>query len=264
MFFSMAIKNKKYSRETINKLVIIGLIFILATFFIGYFVRGLDIQKSEENVNHAKVARFIGDDVRYATLMVPAVDNEGNGVTTTLVVGIMPGTGRTLADIDTLLFWVDTQNSIRTAKKVASNLTGVDLDNYDLVFDVETNASLIGGPSAGAALTIATIAAIEDKPLKDDVMITGSINHDGTIGPVGGITEKAKAAKNQGYSLFLVPLLQSKEVTYESKEHCEKLGFSEICTVEQVPKKVDVSKEAGIEVKEVGSVEEALQYFYLS
>ncbi len=37
------------------------------------------------------------------------------------------------------------------------------------------------------------------------VMMTGMINPDGTIGPVGGILEKASAAASVGAKLFLIP-----------------------------------------------------------
>ena len=61
--------------------------------------------------------------------------------------------------------------------------------------------------------------------------------------------------------VFLVPLLQSGDVVYETREHCEKFGFTEICSSETFPKKVDVTEEAGIEVVEVENIEEALKYF---
>ena len=95
-------------------------------------------------------------------------------------------------------------------------------------------------------------------------MITGTINHDGSIGPIGGILEKAKAAGDIDASLFLVPLLQAQEIVYEESEHCEKFGFMEWCSIERIPKQIDISQEAGIEVKEVGSIQEALDYFYIS
>ena len=59
------------------------------------------------------------------SLHVPAVDNEGNGVATMLRVESKPGRGGTLVDVNQLLFWVDTQNSIRIAKrllKITQNL----------------------------------------------------------------------------------------------------------------------------------------------
>lgn len=199
----------------------------------------------------------------FAAIKIPAVDNNGNGVVTVLTVEAVPGTGKTLVDIDSLLFFADTQSSIRTAKEVAENITDLDLSKYDLVYNIKANASLIGGPSAGGALTVATIAALEHKNLKEDVMMTGSINHDGTIGPVGGITEKANAAKDVGAKIFLVPLLQSEEVVYEQKEYCKKFGGSEFCSIEQIPKRVKVEEETGIIIKEVSSVKESLDYFFV-
>ncbi len=194
-------------------------------------------------------------------MKVPAVDSKGNGITTFLIIEAMPGSGRTLVDIDNLLFWADTQQSIRTARKVAANITQIDVNKYDLVYNIHANATVIGGQSAGAAITIATIAALQNKSLKDGVIITGTINHDGTIGPVSEILTKARAAKKSGFSLFLVPLLQSGDIIYETTEHCEKFGVTQVCTVEQIPKRVDVSNQSGIEVKEVSSINEALPYF---
>jgi len=195
-------------------------------------------------------------------MLLPAVDSEGKGVITKLTVEASPGSGRTLTDIDNLLFWADTQHSIRVARKVAENITGKSVENYDIVYTIEANASLIGGPSAGAALSIATIAALQGRKLRDDVMITGTINHDGTIGPVSGIFDKAKASKDAGATIFLVPLLQSEGVVYETKEHCDVFGSTEICTAETRPKKVNIAEESGISIKEVESVREAMSYFF--
>ena len=72
---------------------------------------------------------------------------------------------------------------------------------------------------------------------------------------------KAIAAKDNNATLFLVPLLQSRDIVYETREHCEKFGFTEICTTEQIPQKINVEEEAGIRVEEVGTVKDALKYF---
>lgn len=199
---------------------------------------------------------------KYATISVPAIDKEGNGVLTKLYVEIVNGSGRTLVDIDNLLFWEDTQQSIRVAKKVAQNVTGISLDKYDIIYGVEADATIIGGESAGAALTIVTIAALENKTIKKDVMITGTINHDGTIGPVESILPKAKVAQAYGINTFLVPLLHSREIIYEVRKHCEKYGTMEFCTEERIPKKVNVSEEAKLDVREVGTIQEALAFFF--
>ena len=219
-------------------------------------------QQKENEVKENELKFLREDNSTYVEMKLPAVDSEGNGVTTVLSVEVSPGNGKTLIDINNLLFFADTQHSIRIAKNVAEKITEKNMNNYNLVYGVEANASLIGGPSAGAALTIATIAAVEGKQIRKDVMITGAVNSDGSIGPVGEILAKAKAAKEAGASIFLVPLLQSRDVIYDTVESCEKFGASEICTTETRPRKVNVIEETGINVVEVASVEEALKYFY--
>lgn len=200
-----------------------------------------------------------------ATINVPAVDDQGNGVSTTIKVEAMPGEGRVLTDINNLLFWVDTQYSIQIAKSVAENVSGVNASKVDLVYAIETDASLIEGPSAGASLTVATIAVLENKTLNKSVVITGTINPDGSIGWVGGILAKAKAAKDIGSSLFLVPKGQGTQTSYQPVTECKEYNipgfYQKVCNVEYKEEKIDITKDAGIEVKEVSNIRDALKYF---
>jgi len=249
-----------------------ALISVTLVFLIGYYMGNMNetviIYRNETRpiniVNYVPYNPVKGSfsNVSYTSIVIPAVDEEGNGLTTVLTVQIVPGDGRVLANIDKLLFWTDTQNSIRTSSKVASNITGVNLSNYDIIYTITTNATSVEGPSAGTALTIATIAAIWKKDIDQRVFITGAINHDGTIGPVGQVLEKAKAAKDAGARLLLVPLMQSQEITYETRKYCEQIGPAQICTDEKVPQKVNISEEVGIKIIEVNDVQEALKYFF--
>ncbi|MEE9323899.1 MAG: S16 family serine protease [Candidatus Aenigmarchaeota archaeon] len=252
--------------------ILSSLIFAMLVFSVGYYIGGINetIVIYHSETRPVNIVTYVPYDVNesysnasFASIIIPAVDEEENGVTTVLTVQIIPGDGRVLANIDRLLFWTDTQNSIRTSSKVASNITGIDLSEYDIIYTIKTNATAVEGSSAGAALTIATIAALERKVIDPKVIITGAINHDGTIGPVGQILPKAKVAKEVGSRLFLVPLSQSQEVTYETRKYCEQIGPAQICTTERVPQKVDISEEAGIEVIEVENIQEALEYFLL-
>jgi uncharacterized protein len=198
------------------------------------------------------------------SLNVPAVDNEGNGVVTIVKVETRPGSGRTLVDINSILFFVDTQNSIQTAKTVAANLTHARLSDIDLIYSIQTNASIIEGPSAGAALTIVTMAALEGKQLNHSVMITGTISPDGSVGPVGGIPAKAKAAKDVGANLFLVPKGQGSQTTYTPIQKCEQIGVITYCTTEYKATKIEITTDLGVNVREISKIEDALPYFGLS
>jgi len=196
-------------------------------------------------------------------LAVPAVDSHGKGVATDLSVETRKGSGRTLANIDVLLFWVDTQQSIQTARSTAESITGIDTRPIDLIYSVNAkNVSLIGGPSAGAALTIATIAALEGKQPAHGVMITGTIEDGGAIGGVGGVYEKAAAAKQAGILTFLVPLNESKEAFTDPVENCTKDSGYVYCEKTYKTRIVDIGKDLGINVIEVADIRAALPYFF--
>jgi uncharacterized protein len=252
--------HQKHHKPLINLVVV----FVLIAFVLGYGLGGGYLEREKEIIEPVVVKEVeLVEGANQVIIKTPAVDKEGNGVITELIVTAMPGNGKTLVDIDSLLFWTDTQNSIRMAKLVASEHLGAEIANFDVIYDLKAEATLIGGPSAGAALAVATVAALEGKKVREDVMITGSINHDGSIGPVGGIYDKAKAAGENDAILFLVPLLQGNEIVYDNIEHCQKFGVAEVCNVEQIPRTVDVQDEVGIEIKEVGNIEEALDLFYI-
>ena len=95
------------------------------------------------------------------------------------------------------------QASTASAATVATLYTGVDPSTLTVGYDV---TGPIDGPSGGAALTLGTIAAIRGDAVRPRVVMTGTIAPDGTIGRVGLVPEKARAAAREGYRLFLIPV----------------------------------------------------------
>jgi predicted S18 family serine protease len=249
------------------------LLLVLASFlllFLGFYFGSLNQKivyynqtKTSYTINYIPYIPFnITPNASFASIVIPAVDEEGNGITTTLFVQVMEGDGRILVNIDKLIFWTDTQNSIRISTKVASNITKHELSKYDIIYTMFANSSSVEGPSAGAAIAIATIAALEHKKINQKVFITGGLEEDGRITPVGEIMTKAKVVKEMGGELFLVPPNQSQTIIYETKKYCEKKGYMEICMSEIVPKKINISDEVGIKIIEVSHIKEAMQYFF--
>ncbi|KAF5411889.1 MAG: Archaeal Lon protease [Candidatus Methanocomedens sp.] len=153
---------------------------------------------------------------------------------------------------------VDMQGSARMAALVASDVTGIDPSKHDFYFIIEVTSPIIAGPSAGAALTVAAIADIKELPLKEGVVITGMINPDGSIGPVGGIPYKLDAAAQHGATLFIVPEGQTNVFVTESKVDHE----GAFVTIEEETIEVDVVKRGraqGVEVVEAVNIEEAVE-----
>ena len=94
------------------------------------------------------------------------------------------------------------QAATAVAATVASLFSANDPRSIDLQYAV---TGPIDGPSAGAILTVGSLAALLDDALDPTVTMTGTISPDGTIGPVGGVVEKIKAAAAAGFTTVLVP-----------------------------------------------------------
>ncbi len=191
---------------------------------------------------------------------IVAVTSQGGGMLSSAEVEIRDGKGRILFNTNPFVE-PDTQYSIDVARTVAQEITGKDCSEKDIIYSVDAgDAQLIGGPSAGAALTVATIAAIEEEPVREDIAITGTINENGSIGQVGGIPEKAQAAAENGINLFLVPPGQSTAVFYEKKTEEKKRGGFYWQRTWYEPVTVDLNaamyEQYGMEVREVSNIYE--------
>lgn len=191
-----------------------------------------------------------------------AVDEQGEGVTADLITEIREGNGLVLVNINDLLADVNTQYSARIAASVASNYTKVDLRNLDVIFNLKADASIVGGQSAGAIMTISTIAALQNKTLKEGVIITGSVSPDGEVVNAGGLKAKALAAKEDNFSLLLVPRGLGEEATNIKRvKKCYSLDSKEYCRVSYLGEMISIGEEIGIEVKEVDTIHDAVRYF---
>ena len=85
-------------------------------------------------------------------------------------------------------------------------LTTRDLE-LDFPYDVDIESERIGGPSAGLAFTLELLDVLTEGELTGgrEVAATGTIELDGTVGDVGGVTQKTAAVEAAGIELFLVP-----------------------------------------------------------
>jgi hypothetical protein len=88
------------------------------------------------------------------------------------------------------------------AAVVSALITGQPMSRWRISYDV---AGRIDGPSAGGLMTASVLAAITGRHILPKVTMTGTINPDGTIGPVGGIYHKLHGAQQVGMKKVLIP-----------------------------------------------------------
>jgi predicted S18 family serine protease len=106
---------------------------------------------------------------------------------------------------------MDTQISTRFAKDIACNHFKLDCNNYDFIYTIKSKSNIIGGPSAGAAISALTTIALMDLEYDKDVTITGTINSGGIVGMVGGVKEKLEAASQVNLKKVLIAKGNSKQ-----------------------------------------------------
>jgi len=121
-----------------------------------------------------------------------------------LYLDIKPGSGRVFLDTFPLTK-LDTQMSTRFAKEIACDYLNLDCSNYDFFYTITADSSIIGGPSAGSSITLLTIAVLEKNKIDEEVVVSGTINSGGLIGPVGGLKEKITAAAETNIKKVLIP-----------------------------------------------------------
>ncbi len=111
---------------------------------------------------------------------------------------------------------LDTQAAARMAVLVASTLAGVDYRGYDYLIRLEADTSIVGGPSASGAIAVAVLAALTGASVRADASMTGMVEPDFSLGPVGGVPQKLEAVAASGKKLFVIPLGQSVAVDPET------------------------------------------------
>jgi PDZ domain-containing protein len=87
-------------------------------------------------------------------------------------------------------------------------IIGVNLGlRYKFPVDINIDTNNISGPSAGLAITLAIIDALTPGELTGGkrVAITGTIDPDGNVGEIGGLPQKALAARNSHAQILIVP-----------------------------------------------------------
>jgi predicted S18 family serine protease len=205
----------------------------------------------------------------FGVLQGPAVLQDSTGTITegtmlNISVEIRPGQGRVLVETKPLMGIVF-QDAANTAVFVAQNVTGKSLTGSDVIFSVEAQDQVpaVDGPSAGALMTALAIAALTDQEPNPSVTLTGTIDSNGHVGAIGGVLEKAQAAKDSGKSEILLPRENAQLVQYT--ETTRRIGrFTYIArTPNLIDAKEYIEQEIGIQVIYVDSISDVQRYLGL-
>ena len=109
-----------------------------------------------------------------------------------------------------------------------------DFDNLDIHIHVPAGAIPKDGPSAGIAMATVLISALSNRPVRNDVAMTGEVTLRGRVLPIGGLKEKALGALRGGIRKVIIPEKNRKDLIEIPKNIKRKLKFIPVTNMQQV------------------------------
>lgn len=87
-----------------------------------------------------------------------------------------------------------------------------DFANYDIHIHFPQGAIPKDGPSAGVTISLVIASVMSDRPIRNDIAMTGEVSLRGRVLPVAGVKEKVAAAHRAGIFKFVLPKQNQKDL----------------------------------------------------
>jgi ATP-dependent Lon protease len=143
------------------------------------------------------------------------------------------------------------KESARAAFTYATNnasILGIPRDRLGAIeahIHVPAGAIPKDGPSAGIAIATALVSEMADRPVRQDVAMTGEITLRGRVLPIGGLKEKVLGAHRAGIKTIIIPKGNEADIEDVPEEVRKTLSFHPVETLSEVLKIALVPVEAG-------------------
>lgn len=114
---------------------------------------------------------------------------------------------------------------------------GIPADKFettDIHIHVPEGATPKDGPSAGITIATAILSAFTGRPVRKDVAMTGEITLRGKVLPIGGLKEKALAARRVGITNVIIPAENKKDVEEVPESVRGEINFIPVTDADEV------------------------------
>ena len=107
-------------------------------------------------------------------------------------------------------------------------------ETHDVHVHVPEGAIPKDGPSAGVTMLTAMVSAFTGMPVRRDLAMTGEITLRGEVLPIGGLKEKALAARRAGITTIVLPSRNERDLAEIPEDLRRDLRFVFVERAEQV------------------------------
>jgi len=152
-------------------------------------------------------------------------------------VNLMPGKGGLQLTGQLGEVMQESAQAALTYTRSMAEMLGIDpkrFEETDIHLHVPEGAVPKDGPSAGVALATAIISAFTERPIYREVSMTGEITLRGRVLPVGGVREKALAARRAGIKTFILPKKNESDLENIPKKLRSDLNFVFVTRMSEV------------------------------
>ncbi|MCL4803220.1 MAG: endopeptidase La [Anaerolineae bacterium] len=184
--------------------------------------------------------RFLEDtrsDVDEIGVATGAAWTAAGGELMTIEVNLMPGKGSLTLTGQLGEVMRESAQAALTYTRSQAEALGIAPERFertDIHIHLPEGAVPKDGPSAGATLATALISAFTERPIRRDVAMTGEITLRGRVLPVGGVREKALAARRAGIHTFILPRKNERDLMEIPKNLRQDVHFVLVDRIEEV------------------------------
>ena len=201
------------------------------------YVRQISPDKVRELLGPPRFAEDIRPDIDEVGVATGAAWTASGGELMIIEVNLMPGKGNLILTGQLGDVMRESAQAALTYTRSQVKALGIAPERFehqDIHIHLPEGAVPKDGPSAGATLAIALISAFTERPIRRDVAMTGEITLRGRVLPVGGVREKALAARRAGIRTFILPRKNERDMMEIPKHLRQDIEFVLVDRIDDV------------------------------